>query len=35
MDYFHCSRFLFFKTADDFLYLCNIHRILAEVADLG
>ncbi|KRY11615.1 Retrovirus-related Pol polyprotein from transposon TNT 1-94 [Trichinella patagoniensis] len=24
MDYFHCSRFLFFKTADDFLYLCAI-----------
>ncbi|KRY25106.1 hypothetical protein T03_16511 [Trichinella britovi] len=28
MDYFHCSRFLFFKTAGDFLYLCNIHRIV-------
>ncbi|KRX42803.1 hypothetical protein T05_15804 [Trichinella murrelli] len=28
MDYFYCSRFLFFKTAGDFLYLCNIHRIV-------
>ncbi|KRX79964.1 hypothetical protein T06_15157 [Trichinella sp. T6] len=28
MDYFHCNRFLFFKTAGDFLYLCNIHRIV-------
>ncbi|KRY04727.1 hypothetical protein T12_9611 [Trichinella patagoniensis] len=30
MDYFHCSRFLFFKTAGDFLYLCNIHRIVED-----
>ncbi|KRY23010.1 hypothetical protein T03_15007 [Trichinella britovi] len=28
MDYFQCSRFLFFKTAGDSLYLCNIHRIV-------
>ncbi|KRY26264.1 hypothetical protein T01_10905 [Trichinella spiralis] len=28
MDYFHCSRFFFFKTADDFLHLCKICRIV-------
>ncbi|KRZ52417.1 hypothetical protein T02_15, partial [Trichinella nativa] len=28
INYFYCSRILFFKIADDFLYHCNIHRIV-------
>ncbi|KRY25096.1 hypothetical protein T03_12714 [Trichinella britovi] len=34
MDYFQCSKFLFFKTAGDFLYLCNIHHIVENSREL-